>query len=250
MSVKVTADSGILWVEINRPEAMNALDLPAFEALARAWGRLEEDAALSVAVVTGAGDRAFCAGADLKSAVPAIREHGDLELTNRALLVDNPPTKPVVAAVNGHCVGAGCILLLGTDLRLASPTATFGLTAVPLGVYAPHAAPLLSAQVPYGVAARMLLLGERLAAAEAYAAGLVSEVQPQEALHRRARSIATQLAGFDQTTLRAFKGVLSAGRSGNSTRAWEIDRANSQAFARRGLKPPKPSPDQENRRCV
>ncbi|HSY87987.1 MAG TPA: enoyl-CoA hydratase-related protein, partial [Verrucomicrobiae bacterium] len=135
MAIIAKVEGPLLEVTIDRPEAMNALDAAANAELGRIWRRFNADAALEVAILTGAGDRAFSAGADLKTLIPAYREGalGQQEVDwhfggglARGLEIE----KPVIAAVNGHCLAGGLELALACDIRLCSPNASFGLAEV------------------------------------------------------------------------------------------------------------------------
>jgi E-phenylitaconyl-CoA hydratase len=208
MGIETQVDEGVLHVVINRPDASNSLDPDAFAELAATWRRLEEDDALSVAVITGAGGRAFCAGADLKQAVPSTLASSDLTDNVAALLLEHRPSKPIIAAVNGYCIGAGLILALGADIRIAAESAVFGLGGVRLGYYAPGAVPRLVEQVGPANAATIALQGKRLSAERALAIGLISEVVSGEALPKAAADAAREIASFDPLTVRAIVSAL------------------------------------------
>jgi E-phenylitaconyl-CoA hydratase len=208
MGIDNQVDDGVLHVLINRPDASNSLDPDAFAALAATWRGFEEDDELSVAIITGAGGRTFCAGADLKQAVPSTLASDDLTDNVAALLLEHRPSKPIIAAVNGHCIGAGLILALGADIRIADDAAVFGLGGVRLGYYAPGAVPRLVEQVGPANAATIALQGKRLSADRALAIGLVSEVVPGEALSKVAAEAAREIASFDPLTVRAIVGAL------------------------------------------
>src|SRR3990172_3067130 len=120
----------IAVVTINRPEAMNALTPEMLDALDAAFADYSEDAELWAAVLTGAGEKAFCAGADLKEAIPrytAGEQMGNPDISKRQF---SDVYKPIIAAVNGHCIAGGLEMLLGTDLRIAAEHATFELGEV------------------------------------------------------------------------------------------------------------------------
>jgi E-phenylitaconyl-CoA hydratase len=181
MSIDFDIDHGVATITINRPERRNALDESHYKALSEAWIRVRDDSAIRAAIVTGAGDRAFCAGADLKSFVGREAPLSDHWLTQKALLLNRGLEiwKPVLAAVNGACVGGGTTLLLGTDLRIAADTATFGLSEVKRGIIAANGGTQrIIRQLPYAVAMEMLLLGETMDAATALRWGLVNRVVP------------------------------------------------------------------------
>src|SRR5262245_8807535 len=127
----------IALITMDRPEARNAMDADHYSQLARCWMRVKDDAAIRVAVITGVGD-CYCSGADLKKLIPAIT--GDLDEAEAekerasdggiAVLRNFDLFKPIIAAVNGFCLASGMEMLLGTDIRLASTKATFGLPEV------------------------------------------------------------------------------------------------------------------------
>ena len=181
MSIDLDIDQSVATITINRPERRNALDESHYEALSEAWIRVRDDRAIRVAIVTGAGDRAFCAGADLKSFVGRDAPLSDHWLTQKAMLLNRglEVWKPILAAVNGACVGGGTTLLLGTDLRVAADTATFGLSEVKRGIIAANGGTQrVIRQLPYAVAMEMLLLGETMDAATALRWGLINRVVP------------------------------------------------------------------------
>ena len=126
----------IAYITLNRPEAMNAMDPDMYHALSEAWKDVRDDPDVWCAIITGAGERAFTAGADLKKTIPRAPEKWefwqtqDEQILNRGLEV----WKPVIAAVNGYCLAGGMTLLLATDLRVAAEHAKFGLSEVKRGI--------------------------------------------------------------------------------------------------------------------
>jgi E-phenylitaconyl-CoA hydratase len=208
MSIDFHEQDGVALITINRPEKSNALDREHYDALSEAWRRVRDDDAIRVAVITGAGDRAFCAGADLKSFVGAPPSLAALmhtqqgQLLNRGLEV----WKPVVAAVNGHCLGGGMTLLLATDLRVCVPTATFGLTEVQRGVFpANGGTQRVAQQLPHAIAMEMLLLGDAFDADAANRWGLVNRVVPREEPLPAAMAYARRLAANAPLAVQAAK---------------------------------------------
>jgi len=208
MSIDFHVEDGVALVTINRPEKSNALDHAHYDALSLAWRQVRDDDAIRVAVITGAGDKSFCAGADLKSFVGAPPSLAALmntqqgQLLNRGLEV----WKPVVAAVNGHCLGGGMTLLLATDLRVCVPTATFGLTEVQRGVFpANGGTQRIAQQLPHAIAMEMLLLGDAIDADTASRWGLVNRVAPREELLPAALSYARRLAANAPLAVQAAK---------------------------------------------
>lgn len=201
MTIDVVKEDGIHLITINRPERRNALDVEHFEALADAWVGFRDDDAARVAIITGTGTD-FSVGADLKSFVPAVtgeteRMHEDrsagrvsrVEAGLIAVLREFDLWKPVIAAVNGTCVAGGMEMLLGTDIRIASTDATFGILEPRRGLFPGGGTTVrLPRQIPFPWAMEVLLLGERIPAAQAYRMGIVNAVvEPDELLDEARR---------------------------------------------------------------
>ena len=140
MSIDFEIEDGIALITINRRDRLNAMDAEHYEALSNAWTTVRDDPQIRVALITGAGDRAFSVGADLKNFVTRAPELAELMLTQRGQLLNRglEVWKPVIAAVNGFCLGGGMTLLLATDIRIAATHATFGLSEVKRGVVMPR----------------------------------------------------------------------------------------------------------------
>ena len=201
-------DEGIALITINRPEVRNALDAEHYEALSEAWTRVRDDRAVRVAVITGVGDKAFCAGADLKSWVGRKVDPASMWMTQKGQLLNRglEVWKPVVAAVNGAAHGGGTTLLLATDLRVSVAEATFGLTEVKRGLVAGNGGTQRAIrQLPYCVAMKMLLCGATLSAAEAERWGLVNEVVPRDKLLETAYTYARLAAANAPLAVQASK---------------------------------------------
>ncbi len=201
-------DDGIALITINRPEARNALDAEHYAALSRAWVQVRDDPAVRCAIITGAGDKSFSAGADLKSFIGRKAPLAELwqtqvnQLLNRGLEV----WKPVIAAVNGHAVGGGTTLLLATDLRVTVPEAEFGLSEVKRGtIPANGGTQRILAQLPHCVAMEMLLLGERINAEQAQRWGLVNRIVPRDQLLPAAYDYARRVAANGPLAVQAAK---------------------------------------------
>jgi enoyl-CoA hydratase len=196
--------------------------------LADAMKAFAADPALRVAVVTGAGTRAFCAGGDLARTLPLLtgaieptdewdrRLLADPDVVAAAGLVDGTLHKPVIAAVNGACMAAGFEMLLGTDIRLAAEHATFALPEVKHALI-PFAGALvrLPRQIPYCQAMEILLTGDTLSAADALRLGLVNRVLPAAELMPAALALAERIAANGPLAVRTAKQVVveSSGRS-------------------------------------
>lgn len=208
------------WVTINRPDARNALSRAVREGLKAAFERAEADPSVSVLVLTGAGEKAFCAGGDLK------------EMTGRQLTVPPPDyvpqpgrtiamSKPVIAAVNGGAFGGGFLLAQSADLVIAADHATFGISETRIGRGAPWAAPL-PWLVPPRIALQLLLTGEPMGAARACEVGLVNEVVPAGELIARVTELAETIAGNAPLSVRAAKEMVYAVAEHGRTDAFAV----------------------------
>jgi len=183
----------IAFLTINRPERRNALNFEAFGMLANAWLDFRDDDDLWVAIITGAGDKAFCSGGDLKEFIPMVTENvGELASSggtetlgqdfpaNAALIAvlrEVDLYKPVIAAVNGACRAGGMEMLQGTDLRIASDRATFAISEPRLGLFPGGGSTVkLPRQIPFCQAMEVLLTAEPMSAQQAREFGIVNEV--------------------------------------------------------------------------
>jgi enoyl-CoA hydratase/carnithine racemase len=196
---------------------MNALDIEHNRLLRAAWERLNAAPELRVAILTGAGDKSFCAGADLKTLIPAQREavvRGDTAPWEfggglaRGLQV----SKPIIAAVNGHCLAGGLEMALACDIRLCAPNAKFGLAEVKWAII-PGAGGTqrLPRAVPLGMALEMILTGDPIDADEALRVGLVNRVVPQARLLPVAHELAARIAARGPLAVRAAKQAVYEG---------------------------------------
>ena len=192
-----------LVVTMNRPERMNALSPEMIARLYDAWVDASADPEIRSIILTGAGGN-FCAGADLRAMAGdaggaeneyAARVKADPSLHFKALLRTYRPTKPILAAVEGAAIAGGTEILQGTEIRIAGESAKFGVSEVRWGLY-PMAgsAVRLRRQIPYTLAAEILLTGKHLSASEALAIGLIGHVVPDGQALARAREIAATIA--------------------------------------------------------
>jgi len=216
MAIDYAAQGHTVTITINRPGSMNALDPGSMVALRDALLAFEQDTQLRVAILTGAGERAFCAGADLKQTLPTrpyVSGLFDRDVdASHPLYVRNLSlprlglTKPVIAAVNGVAVGGGMELALNADICICSPQARFGLTEPRVGsIPAVSGIQRLMQSLPRPVAMKLLLTGEIIDAAAAHAYGIAAEITPEGTLLQRAEEIAGQIAANAPLAVRALK---------------------------------------------
>ena len=204
----------------NRPHAMNALDPELLGAFREAVEDFDNDPDLWVAILTGAGDRAFCAGADLSSTIP--NETTSARADPLAISESRPFSgvyKPVLAAVNGYCIAGGLEIMLGTDIRVASETAEFGLQEVRWAIVPSAGSHIrLPRQIPWAWAMEILLTGQRMTAAQALQCGLVNRVVPQAEVLPTAHAIADKICANGPIAVRTAKEIAVRGAMGMS---WE-----------------------------
>jgi enoyl-CoA hydratase len=209
----VEQEGKTLIVTLNRPEAKNAFSPEMLLGMYKAWRRLEEDDGLMCAILTANGDT-FCAGMDLKAG--ADGDHGATEefmnlmgeVPNvhwQALLRDNRPNKPLILAVEGYALAGGTEILAGTDIRVAAEDATFGVTEVARGLYPMAGSSVrLPRQIPYCLAAEIVLLGRHVTAQEALDWGLVNRLVPRGETLAEAKKIAAQICETGPLALKAI----------------------------------------------
>jgi len=218
MPVELERRDAVALVRLARPEVLNALSVEMLDEFQGVLDAIEHDGALRAVVVTGAGDRAFCAGADIGH----MREAGALEarafaqrghdLTAR---IESFP-RPVIAAVNGYALGGGCELALACDLRLAGERARFGLPEVNLGILPGWGGTQRLARVTTpGFAKEMILTGRMADAPEAHARGLVNHVHPPERLLDEALALAEVIAQKPAWAVTAAKEMVGLALDGD-----------------------------------
>jgi enoyl-CoA hydratase/carnithine racemase len=201
--VRYEVTNGVAWLTIDRPEARNALSKAVREGLFSGVRRFNDDASAKVLVLTGAGDRAFCAGGDLKEMADAaltVPPPDFLPQFGRNIQID----KPTIAAVNGVAYGGGFLLAQNCDLCIAATSARFAVTEVKVGRGSPWAAPLSWLVAPR-VAMEILLTGDPLTAARAHEVGLVNRVVADADLRAEAQALAERIAGNAPLSVRAAK---------------------------------------------
>ncbi len=214
---------GVAVVTIDRPDQANALDPESLRDLAAHWRRINDDEAIRVAILTGAGERAFCAGMDMRKTIPISQalargeridplDFEGLRAVGHATLVKEPLRVPLIAAVNGHARAGGFDLMLAAQLRFAVPGATFCLEEVALGLYPTgQATVLLPRQIPAVHAAELIYTAQPIDAERALAIGLLNAIVEPAALMQRSFQTADQIAQNAplavQATLRGIRSL-------------------------------------------
>lgn len=198
----------VALITIDNQAKRNAMSRAMLAELAGLWETLEADDECRAIVVTGAGDKAFNAGADISGDLSASEETA--AMINRALLKTVAYAKPIIAAVNGVCAGGGVELLLASDIRYAAPHARFGLPEVKWAIYPfGGAAAKLIHQIGHAHAMKLLLTAEMVDAEEALRLGLINEVVPASGLLERALATAETIAANSPKAVQAVKTHIS-----------------------------------------
>ena len=215
MSVRFAVEDHVARVTLDRPERLNAVDAATEAELMRIWGAIEADREIRVVVLTGAGERAFCTGADMKGgsgasgleywATPRPGGFGGIALRETLDV-------PVIARVNGHALGGGMEMVLGCDIVVASANASFGLPEPRVGRLALDGGiALLTRRIPHVSAMGLLLTGRRIDAAEALRLGLLNEVVPLAELDAAVAHWVADILACAPLSVRAIKQMVRAG---------------------------------------
>lgn len=218
----------VLVARLNRPEARNALNGALFRAIGAAVNEAEADSGIRALVLTGTGDRAFCAGMDLRAFANGERigTGSDEATAGFHRLTQGRIATPVVGAANGSAFGGGLELLLGSDVIVASETATFGLPEVKRGLFPAGGGTNLGTRIPLAIALEMCLTGDAVDARRAYELGLINSVVPADEVIPAAMSIAQRIAANGPIGLAAVKelvrlGVTDTARAAERTSYWQ-----------------------------
>mgnify|MGYP001590727776 FL=1 len=208
----VEREGNVLIVTLNRPEAKNAFSPEMLLGMYKAWRLLEEDNELYCAILTANGDT-FCAGMDLKAGAEGEQRSTDefMELMAtvpnihwQALLRDNRPNKPLILAVEGYALAGGTEILQGTDIRVGADNSIFGVTEVARGLYPMSGSTVrLRRQIPYCLAAELLLCGEHITAQQALDFGLINKVVPAGTTLEVAKEYATKICNNGPLAVKA-----------------------------------------------
>jgi enoyl-CoA hydratase len=220
MGIRRDRRGAIEVLTIDRPEKRNALDPPTIDAIGETFLEIEHDDAVAVLVITGAGDRAFCAGMDLASFADGRQRLAGVAAARYEAFYRTGLAKPVVAAVNGSAVGGGFELLLACDLAVAADHALFGIPEVKRGLFAGAGGTLLPTRVPAAIALEMGLTGDLITAARAYELGLVNRVVPGIDVLAEAVAIAERIAVNAPFAVRVTKRLMYDALESPTSVAW------------------------------
>ena len=215
MSVLFEKDGAVATITLNRPDALNSIDGVTMTEMQALFAQLRADDAIRVIVLTGAGERAFCTGMDLKHTNPPDESYARAAFGgqgDRSFAASLKIDKPVICAINGYALAGGLELALSCDIRIAATGATFGLPEVKIGsIPGAGGTQRLPRLVGLSNAMHMLLTGERIDSAEALRMGLVSRVVEAERLMEEAQAIARAIAANAPLAVRAVKQLVVRG---------------------------------------
>jgi enoyl-CoA hydratase/carnithine racemase len=225
----------VLILRLNRPAARNALTPLLLRSIGASIVEAESDPEVRAVVLTGTGDRAFCAGMDLRAFAAGVQIGAGNDDATRGFfrLIEGAVTIPLVGAANGTAVAGGFELLLGCDVIVASSDAEFGLPEVQRGLFPAGGGTFLGTRIPLGIALEMALTGDRITAARAYDLGLVNTLVPPDTVLETAVSVARRIANNAPLALAAVKelvrlGVSDTGRARERLGEWQEVVFNSE----------------------
>ncbi len=231
----ITKDGRVVFITIKRESALNALNANILEKLAAAFEDLEDDGSVSVVVITGYGEKAFVAGADVKE----IKDAGATGRTafirrgQEILSQIRRSSKIVIAAINGYALGGGCELALACDIRIASDRARMGMPEASIGVMAGYGGTQLLARLLHvGMARYLIFSGAMVTAHEALSIGLVEKVYPADALMQEVGELAHRIASAGPLALECSKRAINTGTSLPLTEALEFELEEYDKVAR------------------
>lgn len=221
----------IAYITLNRPEKLNALSPELISELANVWVTFRDDDDAWVGIFTGAG-KAFCSGVDIASDVEMLKLLGGKPLARVMCWMKEAPawraspstygvSKPIISAINGHCLGGGLWLALESDIRIAAAVAEFGIPEPKLGMPASFTA-LFQKYVPKGIAYEMLITADRISAERAYEIGLINRVVSSDQLLRSATEMAERICQNSPLSIRAVKELLRKSEDMNKTDAMAL----------------------------
>lgn len=218
MTVSLALTEHVAEITLNRPNTLNSLDAETLRLLWKSLIEARDNSEVRVLILTGSGSKSFCTGADLKSSPPSDSSFAQSyflsteQSTDHGLYIrkidfsELKIWKPIIAAINGYCLGGGLELALQCDLRVASTNASFGLPEVKVGsIPAGGGIQYVLRSLPSAIAMKMLLTGERITASYAHEIGLISDICSIDELMPKAREMANQIAGNAPLAARMIK---------------------------------------------
>ena len=219
-------DGPVATITINRPEALNALNLRVFSELDALLGRIADDASIRVVVLRGAGEKAFVAGADIREMAGMTRQQAEARSWNGMRLYDRMRRlpQPIIASVHGYALGGGMLIALACDIRIASTAASFGYPEIRLGIFPGTGGTVLIDRLLGPAAARAIcILGERLTGERAFQLGIVNRLVEPDALAAATAEAAATVAGYSPVALRELKRALNASLELDFAAAREVE---------------------------
>lgn len=206
MAIRYEKEGGIATITIDRPEKLNTLTLQMYEDLGNSFKQAAADDDVAVVILTGAGEKSFCVGADLTESIPYLNQGHYIDEWDAAHLKHVALYKPVICAVNGLCMGGGFEILFSTDIRVASSKAVFALPEVGLGIV-PAGGTLarLAKQIPYARAMEVILTGRKITAQEALDYGILNYVVEPDQVMEKAKEIASLFLPLSTTAVQVAK---------------------------------------------
>ena len=227
MPIDYKKEGKIATFTIDRPRAFNAMDVESWQQLQEAMKDFRDDENLWVGIITGSGNKAFCAGADITSTLPFMKEHGQSDWAwPNTHLYGLDLWKPLIAAINGVALGGGLEIALACDIRIAAEGARLGTPEVTLGVIPGWGGTQrLPRMIPWCKAAELVLMGKPIDAQEAYRIGLVNKVVPPEALMATAKEWAEIICQAGPLGVRAAKEAMIRGTNMTLNEGIKLERA-------------------------
>ena len=227
MVLKYEKKGHLAVITLNRPEAMNALNSEMFHNMHDALVDFRDDSKLRVAIITGAGDKAFCAGVDIKETLLLISDSDNKQnLLAGTIMRGLEIWKPIIAAINGIAYGCGCELALACDLLIAAENASFAQPEIKIGAMAgAGGTQRLPRLIPRCKAAEMLLMGRSIDAREAWRIGLVNEVVPQDKLMSKALEYADTISRMAPLAVMASKEAMMKSFDMTFSEGMELEKA-------------------------
>jgi len=207
MAIELSRDGYVATITIARPEKLNALSLKMYDDLGRAFAAVRDDDDVRAIILTGAGDKAFCVGADLTESIPALAaDRFDISAWDAAHLKNTAFYKPIICAVRGLCLGGGFEIMLATDIRIATEDAVFQFPEARHG-FVPAGGTLvrLVRQIGYAHTMEILLTARRFSADQLLARGVINQVVASSDLDGAAREIAQEIAALSPTAIQTIK---------------------------------------------